>query len=79
MDHILQGLPVFCYIDDVLVYSKTPEDHQRTITELLRRLQANGMAISLSKCVFGVQEIEFLGWKVSTSGIAPLSRKIEAI
>ena len=67
------------YLDDVLVYCKDEASHMRTLEEIFRRLDKAGLAISKKKCIFGVKELEFVGYKVNKSGIAPMKRKLEAI
>ena len=69
----------FCYLDDILVWSKTPEDHQATLTELFTRLSKAGLSIAVSKCQFGVQEVDYLGYTISSSGMKPIAKKLEAL
>ena len=80
MNHVLEGLPnVFCYLDDILIWSSSISEHQKTIRELMGRLSDAGLTISLKKCQFQKTELEFLGFKVNAKGITPLPRKVEAI
>ena len=80
LDSVLGDMPnVFIYLDDLLVYNKTKEDHLKTIEEIFRRLDEAGLSIAPSKCEFGKKEIEFLGFKVNRNGITPLSSKISSI
>ena len=80
MSHILSGLPnVFCYMDDLLIYSKSESDHLRTIKDLFKRLDDNGLHLSLKKCDFGKPELDFVGYRVNCNGIKPLPKKLEAI
>ena len=54
MNHVLGDMEnVFCYMDDLLIYSKDEASHIKTIEEVFRRLQENGLAISEKKCIFG--------------------------
>ena len=69
----------FCYLDDVLLFSKSPEEHQKLVEELFKRLDKAGMSIALSKCQFGVSSLEYLGYQVSSKGFAPIQKKIEAL
>ena len=50
-----------------------------TLKEIFRRLDKAGLAISKKKCISGVKELEFVGYRVNKSGIAPIQRKLEAI
>ena len=78
--HVLGNIPgIFVYMDDVLIYSKSNAQHRKTIDEIFKRLNDNGMAISLKKCVFEVSELDFVGYRVTRDGITPLPRKLEAI
>merc|ERR1739844_461506 len=80
MDSVLQDLDfLFVYLDDILVASRTPEEHKHHLTVLFDRLQAHGLVIKLEKCQFGVPEIDFLGHRVNKNGILPLPEKVRAI
>jgi transposase InsO family protein len=80
MDTALRGLTfVFVYLDDILIFSKSEEEHKAHLRQLFARLQEHGLIISLSKCKFGVKEIEFLGHRVDRHGVYPLPEKVDAI
>ena len=80
VDSILGDLEgCFVYLDDVLLFSKSPEEHVKLVEELFRRLDKAGMSIALSKCQFGVQSLDYLGYKVSTEGFTPIPKKIKAL
>ena len=79
MDKICEGLDVFAYIDDILVYATTEEGLQNKLRRLFERLQEAGLAINRGKCIFEAKKLEFLGYWVTTTGIAPLPRKVKAI
>ncbi|CAI5484152.1 unnamed protein product [Closterium sp. Yama58-4] len=70
---------VIVYLDDILVYSKTREQHLRDLDEVFRRLQQNRLITKGSKCEFLQPELEFLGHVVSGEGIKIDPRKIKAI
>ena len=76
IDQVLRGLP-FCYayIDDLLVASSSPEQHQEHLRQVLQRLSEYGMVINPSKCQFGTAELDFLGHRVNAQGIHPLEEK----
>lgn len=69
----------FAYIDDVIVASKSPEEHKRHLKAIFERFNQFGITINISKCDFGKEKIEFLGHEVSSKGVCPLEEKIEAI
>ena len=80
MDRILAGLSyVFVYLDDILVASKTPEDHHRHLEEVCEILAANGLIVNAEKCELGVRELDFLGHRVTTEGIKPMPDRVESI
>jgi hypothetical protein len=82
MDSILAGLKyhgVLVYIDDLLVYSKTVEEHFQLLEEVLGRLVAAGIRLKPSKCQFCVSKVVFLGHCISTEGLEPEADKVEAV
>eukprot|EP00873_Tetraselmis_striata_P040379 jgi/Tetstr1/460643/TSEL_005839.t1 len=71
----------FCvvYLDDVLIYSKTAEEHLEHIRLVLRELQRHHLHMKLSKCSFGGTSVEFLGHIVEAGQIKMDPRKVEAV
>ena len=76
----LRRLP-YCYqyIDDLLVASDSPEEHQQHLRQVLQRLSEHGIIINPSKCEFGITELDFLGYRVSSQGIQPLQERVKAV
>ena len=73
IDRTLSGVEnASLYLDDILVFSKSEEDHRRHLQETFRRLRAARLTANAEKCEFGKTSIEFLGHTVSASRIAPL-------
>lgn len=70
---------VIIYIDDIIIFSKTKEEHKEHVAEVLKRLEENGLYAKLSKCTFAAQEVEFGGFKLSTEGISIQEESVEAI
>ena len=70
---------MFVYIDDVLLFSKTREEHKRHLPFVFERLKHYGLILNKDKCIFDVDEIVFLGHKVNREGMAPLESKVTAI
>ena len=80
MDEVLGDLDfLFIYMDDVLVASRTMEEHERHFRELLKRLAAHDLVVSPTKCQYGQSKIEFLGHTVTKDGIEPMPGKVEAV
>ncbi|XP_055603889.1 uncharacterized protein K02A2.6-like [Uranotaenia lowii] len=80
MTEMLMGIEgVIIYIDDIVVFGRTREEHDARLEEVLRVLKDNNALLNKEKCVIGVQEMEILGFKVSTTGISPSEEKVSAI
>ena len=80
LDTVLKDIPnSFVYLDDVLVWGRTKEEHHEVLEKVFKRLSENNMALSLEKCIFGQEQVEYLGYNVSPSGIRPLQRKLDAL
>ncbi|GBG70548.1 hypothetical protein CBR_g6674 [Chara braunii] len=70
---------VLVYLDDILVYSRTLEDHLRHLRDVLQRLRKQGFYAKLSKCRFAQRKVDFLGHHVSDQGLHMDDAKITAI
>lgn len=70
---------IIVYLDDILVYTKTREEHLLLLQKLFEKLGDNKFYAKRSKCSFGQDATEFLGHEVSASGIRPLHDKLAAI
>ncbi|KRY16294.1 Transposon Ty3-G Gag-Pol polyprotein [Trichinella patagoniensis] len=80
MDEVTRGLRFcFVYLDDVLVASRSKEEHEKHLANLFRRFEKYGVKLNPAKCVFFAPDLEFLGFKVCSQGIKPLAEKVEAI
>ena len=80
MDGILRDVPfAFVYLDDILVARHSPQEHHQHLQQLFTLLSSNGLVINKAKCVFGDDEIDFLGHHVSAAEITPLPDRIAAL
>ncbi|GBG76572.1 hypothetical protein CBR_g22452 [Chara braunii] len=70
---------VLIYLDDILVYRRTLDEHIVHLRVVLDRLQLAKYKANLDKCEFAKQELEYLGHFVTPKGIRPLADKIQAI
>ena len=70
---------VVVFIDDILIYSKSWEDHLLHIQEVLSILQQNSFHVKMSKCLFAKQQLSYLGHIVSEQGVATDPSKIASI
>ena len=66
MSAILKNQPgARCYLDDVIVFGGTPEEHDKNLRAVLQRIDAAGLKLNLSKCHFRQTELSFIGNVVS--------------
>ena len=69
----------FVYIDDILVFSETPEEHLCHLKTLFERLKKHYIIVNPAKCIFGQSEVNYLGHTITPAGIHPLTEKVSAI
>ena len=73
LDGILRDIPfAFVYLDDILVASRSHDDHQEHLKRLFSLLSSNGLVLNKAKYLFGAEKLDFLGHQVSVRGISPL-------
>ena len=78
MDSVCGGLDfVFDYLGDIAFESKA--ERKEHLQLLFDHLAEHGLVVKTEKSVFGVEEIDFLGHRVSSAGIRPLPSKVKAI
>jgi hypothetical protein len=61
---------VIVYIDDILIYSEDEENHVELVKKVLEQLRTNHLCVSIKKSVFHAPEVEYLGYHISSEGIA---------
>jgi Reverse transcriptase (RNA-dependent DNA polymerase) len=80
MEQVLQGLQnILSYIDDVLIHTDTHEKHLEALEQVLMRLHQHHLKINLDKCLFGDQQVSYLGFTLTPEGIKPGEAKLKAI
>ena len=70
---------VVVFIDDILVFSETAEEHEEHLRIVLEKLRQNQLYAKFSKCEFWLEEVAFLGHVLSGEGVAVDPSKIEAV
>ena len=70
---------VVVYLDDILIYSKSLEDHKGLLKQVLAQLERHDLAISLKKSVFHLDMVEFLGYIVGKDGVTMSKKNVESI
>jgi hypothetical protein len=80
MDKVGAGLDfVFIYLDDILVASKDEREHKVHLHLILERLREYGLVLNLEKCELGRNSVEFLGHKISLTGVQPVLKHLAVI
>ena len=80
IESVLQGIPsTATYQDDILIGGRTWQEHNKTLDQILSRLNSFGLRLKIGKCQFGVTKVQYLGFGLSAAGIEPLPDKIRPI
>jgi len=80
IESTLEGIDDVCaYIDDIAIFSDTWEQHLSTLQQVLSRLEDAGFSVNPLKCEFGISEGDFLGHYLTTDGIKPWQKKVQAV
>ena len=77
----LGGVEAFCsvFIDDVLVFSDTMDEHIEHLRQIFQRLRRYNLKLHPGKCKFARPSVEYLGHVISAAGIAPNPAKVQAV
>ena len=67
------------YLDDLIIYSKTTQDHLSHLRQVSSILRAERFYAKPSQCQFFASELEFVGFVVSAKGISPQESKLKAV
>jgi hypothetical protein len=70
---------VVVFIDDILIYSKTVEEHEEHLKLVLGTLKEKPLYAKLDKCEFWLEEVQFLGHVINKDGVAVDPSKVEAV
>ena len=80
MDSVLRDMSfLYVYLDDILVASKSAEEHLTHLQQLFERLSDHGLIVNPAKCQFGPSSITFLGHHITPQGAVPLPARVEAV
>ena len=67
MDRVLQGLPVACYLDDILIAAPTEQEHNSILDKVISRLQESGIHLREKKCEISKGQVEYLGHMIDAT------------
>ncbi|MBW0509099.1 hypothetical protein O181_048814 [Austropuccinia psidii MF-1] len=70
---------VVVYLDDIMVFSSSVEEHVKHVASVLQRLRDNNLFAKASKCVFRASSVEYLGYVVPSEGLKIDSSKVQQI
>jgi RNase H-like domain found in reverse transcriptase/Reverse transcriptase (RNA-dependent DNA polymerase)/Integrase zinc binding domain/Chromo (CHRromatin Organisation MOdifier) domain len=70
---------VLCFLDDILIFSRTEEEHLRHLRTVLTRLRDQELYVKPSKCAFMQREVAFLGHRIGADGLRVAPDKISAV
>ena len=65
--------------DDILIGGRTMDEHNKTLQAVLQRAEDFGITLNREKCEFGVDEIEFYGYRFTKDGLKPTVEKVRAV
>jgi len=82
MNDILKDLLDVCivvYLDDILIYSDTPDKHLKQVQEVMHCLCNNHLYAKVEKCKFNINKTNFLGFIISPKGLQMDNSKVQTI
>ena len=80
MDRVLSSEKnVVCYFDDILITTRSVEEHKEILSEVLQRLEKHNIKAKSSKCEFFMSSVNYLGYKIDKEGLHPTEEKVRAI
>ena len=80
MTEVLRNLNnIISYIDDILAHTKNHDDHLVALERCFQRLREYNLKLSTDKSTFGTRETEYLGFKLTPTGVLPGTDKLKAV
>ncbi|XP_029928572.1 uncharacterized protein LOC115374014 [Myripristis murdjan] len=81
MNRVLSGMGTFCaaYLDDIVIYSNSWQEHLTHLKEVLQRIKQAGLTINPRKCALARQELQYLGHILGGGVIKPVKDKVVAV
>ena len=75
----IQGTALIVYLDDIVLYANSLEEHKEKSNKLMERLSAVNLKLQPDKCDFLRPEVSYLGHTIDKEGVRPDPKKIEAL
>jgi len=82
MDRVLsglQGIELFVYLDDIVIYASSLTEHNRKFHKLAERLRSANLRLQPDKCEFLRKEVTYLGHVINETGVKPDPKKVDAV
>lgn len=79
MDTVLRGLDVLTYLDDVIIYSTSLQEHIEKCRQVFDRFRLHNLKIQMNKSEFLQNQVKFLGHTITGEGLKPNMDKIAAL
>ena len=80
MHTIFDSVPnCLVYLDDLLIYAPDKETHDRTLREVLSLIRKHGLSLNKKKCSFGLDNVDFLGFRIEDCTIRPSTERIQSL
>lgn len=82
MDQVLtglQGIELFVYLDDIVIYARSLEEHEIKFQRLMKRLEEANLFLQPDKCEFLKKEVAYLGHIITENGVRPDPKKVSAV
>ena len=82
MDIVLSGsigIVCFVYLDDVVIYAQSLEEHEKKFDQVMERLRSANLKLQCEKCEFLKKEVVYLGYLISEEWIRPDEKKLDAL
>ena len=73
------GKNMFVFLDDIIIYNRSVEEHFQTLEEVFARLEKANLKAKMTKCVFLKRSVSFLGHRVDAEGIHTADDKIRSV
>jgi hypothetical protein len=75
----LTGTECWVFINDVIIFSKSAEEHAQRLANVLQRFENANLQLQPEKCVFAQPEVQYLGHVISREGIRASPEKVKAV
>ncbi len=79
MNYALTGIDTFAYLDDIIIFAPTLQEHSKKLREVVDRLRTHNLKLQPAKCGFLRKEILYLDHIITKDGVKPNPEKVKAI